>query len=428
MDKIGIMIEWIASITESIIILYFVQVFYNKKFDIKSLIFSFSVLLIISQILMFSYTIQTFCNILALVLIQIVYYKTHISNALFISIILNFISACISFVGINITRLISGKDVIYPNKDIFYWRLFLLIFTKLLFALFIEIFLRLSKKIKLKINGRFGLPLFVCLYITLETIGDVFINANIGIKYRIELFIVFLALIIFFVIIFFLVYKLYKLEIIENENKLIYYMLEEQKNRFIYTEKLYNEARIIRHDTKHYFNIIRNLIETGEYDEVKNYIDNLLHYKFQPINIIFIHNTILDSVINEKMSYCSSRKIELSVKVKSKLLIENNEKAVDIALVLYNLLDNAIEATIKYGGKKIEMELFSVNSMNHVFITNQIKKSILENNSNMHTSKKEKELHGFGIKSVYVILEKYDGKLIYSEDGNRFITHISFSG
>lgn len=428
MDNIGIIAEWIASVVETVIILYFLQTVYNEKIDIKATIVCFLALLAISQILVFSYTIQTASNILALFLIQTVYYNAGISQGIFKGIMLNFISAYISFISITITRWISGKDIRQLNGDNLYWRLFLLILTKLLFFLVLKLVLKLNKKIKLWIDGKLALSLFVCLYIVLESAGDVFINAGIEIKYQIELFIVFITLMIFALILLFIVYKLHKLEIVENENKLVHYMLEEQKNRFIYTEKLYNEARVLRHDTKHYFNIIRNLVECGEYNEVKKYIDNFLNDKFQPVNVIFIKNKMLDSVINEKMSYCSTKEIELEVKVKSELLIENNEKAADIAVVLYNLLDNAIEATMKYGGQKIEMELFSLNGMNHIFITNKIGQSVLNNNPYMYTSKQQKTLHGFGIKSVYLILEKYGGKLMYSENENKFIAHICFRG
>ena len=55
---------------------------------------------------------------------------------------------------------------------------------------------------------------------------------------------------------------------------------------------------------------------------------------------------------------------------------------------------------------------------------NTILSSVLEKNSKLKTTKKEKELHGFGTQTMKYIAEKYDGAVDFYETESMFVTDI----
>lgn len=89
----------------------------------------------------------------------------------------------------------------------------------------------------------------------------------------------------------------------------------------------------------------------------------------------------------------------------------------DLCSVLSNLLENAIEACKKNKvekNKSIDLIIRKINKMIFIKIENPIEiKPILKEESFL-TSKQEKDLHGWGLKSVQSVVEKYGGEITYS--------------
>lgn len=66
------------------------------------------------------------------------------------------------------------------------------------------------------------------------------------------------------------------------------------------------------------------------------------------------------------------------------------------------------------------------NYMNylHITIENSIKDSELNKNQKPMTSKEDRSMHGFGLKSIGNIVHKYDGQYRIREDRGMFIQEI----
>jgi sensor histidine kinase regulating citrate/malate metabolism len=104
----------------------------------------------------------------------------------------------------------------------------------------------------------------------------------------------------------------------------------------------------------------------------------------------------------------------------------------DICSLFGNILDNAIEATQQVEEKEKRLITLSVRSRNQFIIvecencsdsenvrfkTNR-KRSIFRNNNLPKTTKKDAVKHGFGLKSIAQVAEKYGGAMNCSyEDG-----------
>ncbi|MBQ3544646.1 MAG: GHKL domain-containing protein [Lachnospiraceae bacterium] len=97
-----------------------------------------------------------------------------------------------------------------------------------------------------------------------------------------------------------------------------------------------------------------------------------------------------------------------------------NVDIMDMCILLGNLLDNAIEANNEVNEENRFVNLLILQQRDYVSIniSNPTGKKF-NLNKGMTSTKKHKELHGFGLKSVNEIVGKYDGNCILKqEDGN----------
>ena len=90
----------------------------------------------------------------------------------------------------------------------------------------------------------------------------------------------------------------------------------------------------------------------------------------------------------------------------------------DLCTLLGNLLDNAIEAAEQCPPEKrlIEVKITSYDEKVVIHAMNSIISSVLNENSELKSTKKDPLEHGFGVKSIRLIAQKYAGTVNYFED------------
>ena len=130
------------------------------------------------------------------------------------------------------------------------------------------------------------------------------------------------------------------------------------------------------------------------------------------------------------------------VSIKRKLAQENNieivydrsykgelfVQATDLAVILGNALDNAIEACCKIENpedKTVKLIVSYKNDSIVMLIKNPVSSSV--DASNLITDKNDAKIHGFGIISMKQIAEKYNGDVIFSCDDGVFTIRIIFN-
>lgn len=62
--------------------------------------------------------------------------------------------------------------------------------------------------------------------------------------------------------------------------------------------------------------------------------------------------------------------------------------------------------------------------MTYIAVKNSIAESVLLNNPDLKTDKQNKSEHGFGIKSIKQIADKYDGSIEFNEENGVFIAEV----
>ena len=90
----------------------------------------------------------------------------------------------------------------------------------------------------------------------------------------------------------------------------------------------------------------------------------------------------------------------------------------DFNILLSNLCDNAIEAAQDTEEKRIELSIKKNRAYLEIVIKNSTNGNLLRDNPSFLTSKKEKEIHGFGMQIIQNVVERYQGSLkIDGDDG-----------
>ena len=91
-----------------------------------------------------------------------------------------------------------------------------------------------------------------------------------------------------------------------------------------------------------------------------------------------------------------------------------NIKILDLALLLGNALDNAIEATSKIDGeieKKIYLTVKLHQNILHIVVKNPVACPVLIKNNSIETNKENSEMHGLGIPNMQTLVRKYGGTM-----------------
>ena len=194
---------------------------------------------------------------------------------------------------------------------------------------------------------------------------------------------------------------------------------------FSVIEKKNEDMQVLAHDFKNHLATIRNLDLPKEANE---YIDSI-YPEIEKINQIGISkNKTLDLIISKYVSLCEIKGIDFSIDVKTANLsfIESQ----DLTALLNNLLDNAMEAAEESEEKKISLVIEKQNEfLEKLTLTNSSDNAPQEKAGNLISHKADKEVHGFGTKSIRKIAEKYGGiyDWQYDEKTQIFTTSILFS-
>ena len=135
-------------------------------------------------------------------------------------------------------------------------------------------------------------------------------------------------------------------------------------------------------------------------------------------------NNLVNSVLNEKKVLCEHENIKMQVEVTASV---DGERELDIAVMLSNLLDNAVEAQKKITPDKprsIFLKIFSYENKYSILIKNTVAKSVLQNNPRFITDKANRYLHGIGMKSIEHTVDKNGGYIQRYEEDGMFCVHI----
>lgn len=223
------------------------------------------------------------------------------------------------------------------------------------------------------------------------------------------------------VIVFFFVF-LYYIKITNEKNqyiKTVELMVEEEMlQKKILSDLLQanEENRRLRHDLKYHMLLLE--------DKIKDDPNKALHYlsylnnTVEVVKVAETKNQVLNHVINTKALIAEKEKISFRFEIFDSLQQIDD---FDLITVLGNMLDNAIEAQAYVENKKISLSIRDLQTASEIVVKNTCDPSRLKTHKKSLISiKKNKEKHGFGLKTIEAYCEKYHVKRSIRIDNTTF--------
>ena len=225
------------------------------------------------------------------------------------------------------------------------------------------------------------------------------------------------VLILLNIILYVMIYQLQSLLKSQYELRLMRERIDFERSRIDEANLIWENIRKTKHDLKNHFAVIKGKLDAGEGESCKEYINQIYATVENMGNLIRSGNSIIDYLINSKLSGVENVNVIISGYVGDYDDIED----VDLASIIGNILDNAVEAQKHVDSEKSIMLHFCQNKSNRVIICkNTIAVSVLKNNKNLESTKESPELHGLGHQIVETTVEKYHGWIDYFEEDDLF--------
>lgn len=210
---------------------------------------------------------------------------------------------------------------------------------------------------------------------------------------------------------------------LKHENKLISHLLEVQGNQYELSKDNIERLNINCHDLKRLISALRLVDGKDEREKVLTELENTASLYETKLDT---GNKALDVVLMEKTLKCRDKKIQFSCVADGAAL--NFMSPFDIYVLFSNAIDNLIESLTPVAAEKRNASLCIQNKDDGVFV-------ILENycaeppqflDGLPITTKKNKTVHGYGVKSIRAVVEKYGGYYKMSFNDKVFTLKIVF--
>lgn len=420
-------VKYIALIFGTIFEMYstnmFISTFSNKKQIKKSNLVIIYLLVLIFQTLASittQGTILLICSfITAFIICQIYNSKQYIKLILSVTIIIiNIASEMIVSGVLMLTKTINFNEI---NSDPQLFAIGTLISKFIMFLLVLIVHFGKRKLNVENISIKYLVILSVLPFTTLSMLiimyQVMFVIDNTKLKL---MFIISSILLIFSnIITFSVINRQNSLAKAEYELKLLKDNIDEQTKHYTELQSSHEEIRQIRHNIKSMCIGTVAELKVGKTDNAIEQLQSNIDIIEKSSKTIDTGHPSIDSIIENKLIKCDELNITANLSYQYRELITVNE--IEIAVIVGNILDNAIEACQKVDCSEKEIWGSIVVDRQNIIIN--IKNTAISSN-NLKTSKIDKKSHGYGLKSISHIAKKYNGYAKFSFNDNIFTSYV----
>jgi hypothetical protein len=205
--------------------------------------------------------------------------------------------------------------------------------------------------------------------------------------------------------------SVYRMAGLERENEATRLLLAQSRKQYQISKENMEQVNIKCHDLRHQ---IRRFRGEGRIDE------SVLQDMEQAVDAydttVKTGNSALDVLLTEKSLMCRSKKIGFTCMADGRDLIYM--EPADLYALFGNALDNAIEATEQLANpeqKQIVLTIHRVGEYCSVHLQNYTAETLQLQNGLPVTHKPDTQNHGFGARSMQLLVEKYNGELSFEQ-------------
>ena len=422
--------EWLATISESLIIFFFLVkiLSYKNMAQSKKIIGTvvFCCLQCTSSLILDQFFVFEGLYVIITIFIYLLFCWIMLENPIWLqTIVILLVFACLFTINIAtmlITSLLThstSADVLLLRNPV---RILLLFITKamLIFTLIILTNIFEKKKVIFHVSQ--------CIIMTAVLLTTLFSGAvmeKIVIDTDVaswEVSAIVICMIAINILLFSVLYLTSSRNRVENNQALLKLQIANEQQNLQDSIRWNTEVNTLRHDLKNHLLCISEYIRLQQTNAAMEYIEKLTGQVKKELPYHMMTNSVaVNAILDLKKLVCDENQIDIKYFVLEEL---PKIDETDLCVILANLLDNAIEAASKEEKRQIRLSMEIIGNYFRIVVQNQIAESVLKNNKKLGTTKKNRKIHGFGLQSVEDAVERNDGMSNFSEENGWFVADV----
>ena len=422
--------EWLATISESLIIFFFLVkiLSYKNMAQSKKIIGTvvFCCLQCTSSLILDQFFVFEGLYVIITIFIYLLFCWIMLENPIWLqTIVILLVFACLFTINIAtmlITSLLThstSADVLLLRNPV---RILLLFITKamLIFTLIILTNIFEKKKVIFHVSQ--------CIIMTAVLLTTLFSGAvmeKIVIDTDVaswEVSAIVICMIAINILLFSVLYLTSSRNRVENNQALLKLQIANEQQKLQDSIRWNTEVNTLRHDLKNHLLCISEYIRLQQTNAAMEYIEKLTGQVKKELPYHMMTNSVaVNAILDLKKLVCDENQIDIKYFVLEEL---PKIDETDLCVILANLLDNAIEAASKEEKRQIRLSMEIIGNYFRIVVQNQIAESVLKNNKKLGTTKKNRKIRGFGLQSVEDAVERNDGMSNFSEENGWFVADV----
>lgn len=174
----------------------------------------------------------------------------------------------------------------------------------------------------------------------------------------------------------------------------------------------FKNIRILKHDLQNHLSVIFGLVKQDKNEECIEYLEEINSLLSADKAIAKSGNVVIDSIINFKLYELERNQTHLSISLK--IPTEINIPSFDIATIVGNLIDNAIDGAMSTSENRfISVSIVQNRGMLSLRIQNSFDGVIKKANGKIFSRKRDFASTGTGMERVSRVIHAYNGLLEY---------------
>ena len=207
------------------------------------------------------------------------------------------------------------------------------------------------------------------------------------------------------------------------DKRLAAYQRELIEIHYAEVENMYRQMRGWRHDYRSHIQTMKAHAAEGDWEAVRAYLDTLETDLATVDTVVKTGNPMADAILNSKISLARSKGIPVQADASIPVALKISE--LDLCVILGNLFDNAIEASLTLPEKNRLIRVYIDMKGPQLYISF----------TNFTAAKKQRKVgglfhstkgtgHGFGLVRMDTIVERLGGYLSRNSEDGAFTTEI----
>lgn len=201
------------------------------------------------------------------------------------------------------------------------------------------------------------------------------------------------------------------------------YQRELVETHYQEVETMYRQMREWRHDYRSHIQTMKAYAADDNIEAITNYLNQLDTELNTLDTAIKTGNSMADAILNSKISLAKAKHIP--VHADAHIPVKLTMSQLDLCVVLGNLFDNAIEASLELpeNERLIRIYMDMKNTQLYISFTNFTAKRKMTKKGHLFQTTKGHG-HGLGLVRIDTIIERLDGYLSRNSEDGAFTTEI----